>query len=79
MARFRITSQPEPTLAEKLRTAIDLADAGVEMMRQNLIRRHPGADEKEIERLLAAWLNDRPGAEHGDRVGRPNPDRFRRP
>ena len=42
-------------------------------MRQNLRRRHPEADEAEIERGLAAWLRHRPGAEHGDAVGRPCP------
>lgn len=62
---------PSTTPAERLRIALDLHDAGVEMMRQNLRRRHPGADEQEIERLLIAWLHERPGAEHGDAVGRP--------
>jgi hypothetical protein len=64
-------SPPATTAAERLRIALDLHDAGVEMMRQNLKRRHPGADEAEIERLLLAWLHERPGAEHGDAVGRP--------
>lgn len=59
------------TPAERLRIALDLHDAGVEMMRQNLRRRHPDADEQEIERLLVVWLHERPGAEHGDAVGRP--------
>jgi hypothetical protein len=68
-------SVPEPatTPAERLRIALDLHDAGVEVMRQNLRRRHPGAGEQEIERLLLAWLHERPGAEHGDAVGRPRP------
>jgi hypothetical protein len=64
---------PATTPAERLRIALDLHDAGVEMMRQNLRRRHPGASEQEIERLLVAWLHERPGAEHGDAVGRPRP------
>ena len=59
------------TPAERLRIALDLHDAGVEMMRQNLRRRHPDVDENEIERLLVAWLHERPGAEQGDAVGRP--------
>lgn len=62
---------PATTPAERLRIALDLHDAGVEMMRQNLRRRHPGASDQEIERLLLAWLRERPGAEHGDAVGRP--------
>jgi hypothetical protein len=51
--------------------ALDLHDTGVDLMRQNLRRRHPGASGQEIERLLLAWLHERPGAEHGDAVGRP--------
>ncbi len=46
---------------------------GVDLMRQNLRRRHPEADDGEIERLLAAWLVERPGAEHGDAAGTPVP------
>jgi hypothetical protein len=40
-------------------------------MRQNLRRRYPEADEKEIAAHLAQWLQERPGAEHGDCTGRP--------
>ena len=40
------------------------------MMRQNLRRQTPGADEREIESRLSAWLRARPGAEHGDCPGR---------
>ena len=40
-------------------------------MRQNLRRRHPELAEVEIDRLLAESLLHRPGAEHGDAVGRP--------
>ncbi len=61
---------PQTTPAERLRIALDLHDTGVEMMRQNLRRRYPDADEQEIERLLLAWLHERPGAEHGDAIGR---------
>ncbi|HWO24243.1 MAG TPA: hypothetical protein VNO30_36115 [Kofleriaceae bacterium] len=41
----------------------------IEMMAANLRRRHPGATPDEIERLLEAWLAERPGAELGDGVG----------
>lgn len=58
--------------AEKLRAALELHDVGVELMRQNLRRRHPDASEKEIDDLLADWLRTRPGAEHGDAEGRPS-------
>jgi hypothetical protein len=63
--------------AARLRTALALFDDGVELMRQNLRREHPEATADEIERRLREWLRDRPGAEHGDGVGRPADDRFR--
>ena len=40
-------------------------------MRQNLRRKHPAATHEDIERLLQAWLHERPGAEFGDCPGRP--------
>lgn len=61
-------SSPE---VQRLRTALALFDDGVDLMRQNLRRRHPDASTATIERLVAAWLRERPGAEHGDGVGRP--------
>ncbi len=59
--------------AQRLQLAFDLYAAGEEMMRQSLIRRHPDADDAEIEVLLVGWLRHRPGAEMGDAVGRPVP------
>jgi hypothetical protein len=67
----------DDVLAERLRVALDLYEAGEQLMRQNLRRRHPDASEAEIAERLAAWLRERPGAEHGDAAGRPAPDRFR--
>ena len=58
--------------AAKLRAALELHEVGVALMRQNLRRRHPEASAEQIERLLDAWLQVRPGAEHGDGVGRPS-------
>lgn len=58
-------------MAARLRLAIELFEDGVELMRQNVRRRHPDADDEEIERRLVAWLHTRPGAEHGDCPGRP--------
>jgi len=58
-------------LAERLRTTFRLHEEGVELMRQNLRRRHPEAADEDIERLLAEWLSERPGAEFGDAQGRP--------
>jgi hypothetical protein len=59
--------------AGRLRLALDLFATGEAMMRQNLKRRFPQADEAEIEARLSAWLSERPGAEAGDSAGRPVP------
>jgi hypothetical protein len=66
---------PEETEAaiRRLRETLDLYEAGCSMMRAKLRREHPGADEAELERLFRAWQAERPGAEHGDGVGRPRP------
>jgi len=61
------------TPAERLRLAFQLFEAGLAIMRQNLRRRMPGASEEEIRRALNEWLHTRPGAPHGDAVGRPLP------
>ena len=58
-------------LSRRLRSAFDLQRFGIAMMRQNLVRRHPAETEAEIDDRLRAWLRARPGAEHGDAVGRP--------
>lgn len=63
--------------AARLRTALALFDDGVALMRQNLRRAHPEASDEEIERRLRAWVRERPGAEHGDGVGRPAEGRIR--
>ncbi|WP_438009479.1 hypothetical protein [Sorangium sp. So ce321] len=60
-------------LAENLRLAFDLHEAGLALMRQNLRRRLPEATETEIDEHLAAWLRQRPGAEFGDAEGQPVP------
>ena len=55
---------------QKLRLAFELFDAGVSLMRQKLRRQHPEVPTERIDQLLAEWLSTRPGAEHGDAVGR---------
>lgn len=67
-----IQKGPERTAADKLRMAIAMVDEGREMMRLNLKRMDPGANEQQIEERLAAWLRERPGAELGDTVGSRN-------
>ena len=58
------------TLAIRLRTAFDLCELGESMRRAQRRREHPDATDEEIEALLVAWLETRPGAEHGDGWGR---------
>ena len=54
---------------DSFRMTLDLFQTGVDVMRQNLRRRHPEAHDGEIERLLGEWLQKRPGAEFGDCPG----------
>lgn len=44
----------------RFREAIELHEVGVDLMRQNLMRRHPELDDEGIAGLLRAWLQDRP-------------------
>ena len=74
--RALIQRVPELSEAEKLRQAIEMVDAGVEMMRLNLRRQFPDESEDSIEERLRAWLRDRPGAPHGDGLGVPSCRRF---
>lgn len=57
--------------AQRLNVCFDMFEFGTEMMRQKLRREHPDAGEEEMRTRYLAWLHDRPGAEHGDGVGRP--------
>lgn len=45
-------------------------ETGIDLMRENLRRTHPGVSEEQIERLLHEWLLERPGAQSGDCAGR---------
>ena len=56
--------------AARLRMALDLFEAGAEMMRQKIRRDHPDLADHEVEARLCSWLRERPGAEFGDAVGR---------
>lgn len=58
-------------IAERFRTTLELFELGEAMLRQKLRRKHPLASEAEIEAQIREWLERRPGAEHGDGVGRP--------
>lgn len=61
----------DPAVLRRMAIAFDLFEVAVQMMRQNLRRRNPSANEEEIEQGVREWLHTRPGAEHGDGVGRP--------
>jgi hypothetical protein len=65
----------DPAVIARVRTAFELNEAAEAIMRQNLRRRFPQDSEEQIELRLSAWLQDRPGAEHGDAAG---PVRVRR-
>ena len=60
------TQSPPGSLA----VALDLFETGVALMRQNLRRQFPDADDQDIDRRLQDWLRHRPGAERGDAPGR---------
>lgn len=60
-----------PSMSDAFRTTLDLFNTGLELMRQNLRRQHPQANEAAIDRRLHQWLLERPGAELGDSAGRP--------
>ncbi|HYN41750.1 MAG TPA: hypothetical protein VE129_08240 [Thermoanaerobaculia bacterium] len=62
---------PAETPAERLRIAFELHELATSMLRQNWLRRHPGASADEVEAAVWAWLSNRPGAEHGDCDGLP--------
>ncbi len=59
------------TTERGLQLALDLFEAAEALMRQNLRREFPNASEEEIEGKLVKWLQDRPGAPHGDAPGKP--------
>ncbi len=51
-----VKREPDSTAAGRLALALEMADFGIALMRQNLRRRFPSADEAEICRRFADWL-----------------------
>ena len=47
-------------LREKLLLTLDLFESGLALMRERLLREHPGLSEEALEERLIAWLSDRP-------------------
>jgi len=60
-----------PSMSDGFRTTLDLFETGLDLMRQNLRRQDPHANEDTIDLRLRQWLLERPGAEFGDCPGRP--------
>ncbi len=57
----------DETLLKKFYLTFDLHRAGKDMMRQNLHRKFPEANDEEIQAKLVAWLRNRPA----DTPGKP--------
>lgn len=60
MKRRRERTPRKRKLAQKLLLALNLFEAGLTMMRENLLRRYPGISKAALERKLRFWLRDRP-------------------
>ena len=59
------------SVIERFRTTVDLWATGLTLRRQTIRRNRPEASDEEVDALLNAWLQERPGAEWGDGA-RPN-------
>ncbi|MGH3909145.1 MAG: hypothetical protein ACRDTE_33955 [Pseudonocardiaceae bacterium] len=59
-------------VADRFRVALELYEVGENMLRQRLRRERPGASAQDIDAAIAAWLQRRSGAEHGDHPGPPS-------
>jgi Rv0078B-related antitoxin len=62
----------DAAVARRLRAALDLYQLGEEMQRARLRREQSEASIDEIESAVREWKRRRPGAPHGDAVGRPS-------
>jgi len=58
--------------AQRLRTAFDLFEAGLSMMRARFRRSRPNASPAEIESMVSAWLLQQPNVKFGDAEDRQN-------
>lgn len=70
-----MATEADLTPAQRLATALDLAEAGAQLHLQRYRREHPDASEADLAAVERAWWSDRPGARHGDASGpfRPRP------
>ncbi|MGI9003805.1 MAG: hypothetical protein ACR2GH_19505 [Pseudonocardia sp.] len=58
--------------ADRLRTAFELHELSVRMQRQRFHRDNPDVSDDNLDVFVQAWLQERPGAEHGDAAGSPS-------
>lgn len=49
-----------PALADRFHTAIDLHEAGIQMMRLKFRRLHPDESDEQIQARLREWMQARP-------------------
>jgi hypothetical protein len=74
-----VEEDPSVAAGRRIEEALSLYDSALLMTRERLRRERPHASDAEIDRLVAAWIHEHPGAEDGDGVGRPvSPERLRR-
>lgn len=59
-------------VGRRLQIALDMYELGEQMQRARLRRERQDASSEEIEAEIRAWRLRRPGAPHGDAVGRPS-------
>ena len=59
-------TREQEQIAQRLRCALDMHEAGVALMLQNLRRRFPNEAKADIDRRLIEWLSARSGGEIGD-------------
>jgi len=53
------SSASDPRVS-RLLAALDLMELGIEMMRQNIARRSPGASREAVNAELQAWIENAP-------------------
>lgn len=57
------------TAAERLETALELADLAERMVRARLRREHPQASDEALEAMLLEWLQEPRGEHDADVAG----------
>lgn len=64
-------SQDPRAVAERLRSALDLMEAGTALMQQKVRREHPELSADELDALVRGWLCGRPADAPGRLVSWP--------